>query len=72
MAEDERDNVTPIDPDVRRVLDEFSGDVLALAAEVVHSRSQLRTASPGEGPREVILPTRPSPGDPPPPTRLGS
>jgi hypothetical protein len=66
------DNVTPIDPEIRRVLEEFSGDPMAFATEIVQLRAELQVvARVGEGRQEVILPPPPIPPDAPPPARLG-
>ena len=58
------DNVIPIDPEVRLVLEEFNSDPAALAAEIVGLRAALAGRPlPAAG---IVIPTPPRP----PSTRL--
>lgn len=73
MADEKPNNMIPIDPEVREVLEEFSGNSVALAAEIVTLRAELDAARlDTDRPRsEIILQPPQAPPDAPPPARLG-
>lgn len=72
MADETTDDVIPIHPDVRSVLDEFSRDPIAMATEIVQLRAELAQARlDADGARhEIILRQPQSPPGLPPPTRF--
>jgi hypothetical protein len=72
MTDAPEGNVTPIDPEVRQTIEEFSANPLALAAEIVRLRAELADAleASSRAPMEVILPKPSMPPGTPPPTRL--
>ncbi len=69
MADDTTDDVIPIDPDVRSVMDEFSADPIAMATEIVQLRAELDQArlDADRPPSEIILRQPQRPPDSPPP-----
>lgn len=72
MADETTDDVTPIDPDVRSVMDEFSQDPIAMATEIVQLRAELAQARlAADSPHsEIILRQPQRPPDSSPPTRF--
>ncbi len=72
MADETADDVIPIDPDVRSVMEEFSADPVAMATEIVQLRAELAQARlDADGARsEIILRQPQRPPDSPPPTRF--
>ena len=65
MPDNTGGDVVPIDPDVRSVLEEFSRDPIAMAAEIVQLRSELSADRPSA---EIVLRQPPRPPDALPPT----
>jgi hypothetical protein len=72
MADETTDEVIPIDPDVRSVLDEFSRDPVAMASEIVQLRAELAQARlDADPPRSDIILQQPQrPPDSPSPIRF--
>jgi hypothetical protein len=72
MADGTTDDVIPIDPYVRSVMDEFSGDAIAMAAEIVQLRAELGQArlDASHSPPEIILRQPHRPPDLPPTTQF--
>ena len=72
MSEEPPDDVVPIDRDVRSVLEEFSRDPIAMAAEILRLRNELADVRlEADRPQaEIVLRQPQRPPDAPPPARF--
>ena len=69
MPDETNDDVVPIDAEVRKVLEEFAKDPVAMASEIVRLRFEI--ADERRPPPEIVLPPTRRPPDGPPPIRFG-
>jgi hypothetical protein len=72
MADDTSDDVVPIDRDARSILEEFSRDPIAMAAEIARLRAELADLrlDAERPPVEIIVRQPERPPDAPPPARF--
>ena len=72
MSDETPDDVVPIDGDVRSVLEEFSRDPIAMAAEILRLGNELADVrlESDRPPPEIVLRQPQTPPDAPPPARF--